>query len=216
MLLGHLVTQQGNTFFYLKSASQFTNLLVVAQKYGKSTIFCEDVDKITEGDRNSVLNDLLNTLDGVQTKNKNLKTIFTTNHEDNISEASRRPGRIDLVLYFGAPNKYTGLKILQSWCDSLDFQVFGDIDWALVKAKIPEDASGAVIAQIGKRVFRRIALTDGKIDTQDILAAIDSMAYHIELMNRERTKTKDGDEALKILFKLLAKEVRKEVYDMIE
>jgi Cdc6-like AAA superfamily ATPase len=60
--------------------------------------------KKTDGTPNTILQQLLNTLEGVD-EIKDVVSIFTTNHIDNFDSAFVRPGRIDKVISYSLPDE---------------------------------------------------------------------------------------------------------------
>lgn len=180
--IGEEAVKKQITFFYVKDASMFDKVLSFARNYEPAMIFLEDVDEITSGnDRDARMNMILNTLDGVQTKGRNITTIFTTNHENRINTALRRPGRIDLIVRFKNPTKDTCVKILSSFF--VDLPGGTSIDYEHIKTHLP-DVQGAVIAEIAKRAVK-LGQRKGKIDTDMVIASIASMDYQITFMKED-------------------------------
>lgn len=180
------VRENGMSFFYLKDSEAFDLLLERAKKYQPCIVFVEDIDEIASGEqRDSSMNKILNTLDGVQTKGNNLTVIFTTNHAQKINSALRRPGRIDIVIEFKNPNKATAQRIMQNYFEGLTGA--DKIDYTLVMADFP-DVQGAVVAEVCKRAVKLYKNT-GELSTDTVLASLASMSYQIELMNGTPDKT---------------------------
>ena len=192
MKVGKAATNIGTTFFYLKDTTQFSMTLEKAKQYSPALIFMEDIDEIGSGEeRNSRMNDLLNTLDGVQTKGSNLTVIFTTNHENRINKALRRPGRIDLIVKFALAQPETVGRIYQALFKNLPGA--DSLDIKLLIANTPH-IQGAVIAEIAKRA---IDMTEGKPLTDEIvLTAIDSIKHQIEFMDTDVENVETPQEKL--------------------
>ena len=184
MNIGVRAIEKGMSFFYVKSANLFTTVLGFAKNYEPCVIFLEDIDEIASGDnRDSKINDILNTLDGVQTKGRDILTIFTTNHKDQISPPLRRPGRIDLIVEFNNPNKTTVEKICRHYFEK--FNGSETLDYDIIVSKMP-DASGAVVAEICKRASK-LAARQNSISTDQIIAAITSMKSQVAFMKEPIT-----------------------------
>jgi hypothetical protein len=193
MQIGHVGKKKGLAFFYCKDATMFHELLNTAKNYQPCIIFMEDVDEIGSGtERDSRMNKILNTLDGVQTKNNNLTVIFTTNHEKRINPALRRPGRIDLVVNFQNPDAKSCAMIYQMYLEPL-METYGneDIDFAKL-AEHTGDVPGAVIAEIAKRAVK-LCSKRATCSMELCLSAVDSMKHHLELMNEDVEETKKQD-----------------------
>lgn len=154
MQVGLTAIEKGMTFFYVKNTDTISLCMSLIRRYAKkegAVLFCEDIDQKASGEeRTSDINELLNILDGVQGKGQNIKLLLTTNHETRIPKALRRPGRIDHVIYFENPKDDVPVQIIQKFCANL--KVDKKVDWNAVKVEIPENSSGSLIAEIGKRV----------------------------------------------------------------
>ena len=92
----------GWSFVYLKDPSLLAETLrmcVVVDRSGHGVIvFVEDIDQVTRGNRDSAMQDILNTLDGGDTKDMNVITLFTTNHIELIEPTFLRGKRIGSVI----------------------------------------------------------------------------------------------------------------------
>lgn len=178
--VGREANAKGMTFFYLKDPALFSETLQSAKQYAPSLLFLEDIDEIGSGEeRDNRMNDLLNTLDGVQTKGQNLTVIFTTNHENRINKAMRRPGRIDLVVKFKVCEKDTTKKIYEAILQKVPG--FEGLDLDKITEYTPS-VQGAVIAEICKRSIDS-AEEYGAITTEVVMTSIDSMKHQLEFMD---------------------------------
>lgn len=189
MRIGGQGITKGMAFFYCKDAAAFHILLKQAVNYQPCIVFLEDVDEIGAGEqRDADMNRILNTLDGVQTKGNDLTVIFTTNHENRINRALRRPGRIDLVLKFDNPNKDSVKKIYESYLLPLDTE--NNLNWSELVNYTP-DLPGSVIAEISKRAAK-LCNKQKACNDELVKTAVDSMAHHIALMNEPVATNKNG------------------------
>lgn len=190
MRVGRAGLDKAMAYFYCKDASVFHMLLAQAKNYQPAIVFLEDVDEIGAGEkRDADMNRILNTLDGVQTKGNNLTVIFTTNHETRINPALRRPGRIDLVVNFGNPDKAAVGKIFRTYLKELPESE--NLNYEELSNRTP-DCSGAVIAEIAKRAVK-LCKKRGTVNDELIKAAIDSMKHHLALMNDKVEEPKNGE-----------------------
>ncbi len=179
MLIGAHGRDKGMAFFYCKDATKFPELLAQAINYQPAIVFLEDVDEIASGnERDARMNNILNTVDGVQTKGSSLTVIFTTNHESKIAPALRRPGRIDLVVAFENPNKEAVALVYEKYMHEL--KGASKLDYAKLAEKTP-DCSGAVLAEIAKRAVK-LMKKRGEASNEYVTAAIESMKHHMKLM----------------------------------
>lgn len=176
------------TFVYCKNPSRFPYLLNLMKNYAPAIIFLEDIDSIGAGsERDSKMNDLLNTLDGIETKGQSLMTIFTTNNPKRINQALRRPGRIDLIVKFDLCEVPTIAKIYRKFFEHLPGGKVLSYD-ALAEAT--PRVQGAVIAEISKRAIDLADGTnDGEVTDAIIEASMVSMEYQIDFMKEDMEDT---------------------------
>lgn len=183
MLIADAALKHGLSFFYLKSTKAFGKCLSFAKRYEPAIVFVEDIDEIASGEqRDTAMNEILNTLDGVETKGRNLTVIFTTNHEKRINKALRRPGRIDLIVNFENPYPKTQENIMRKFFDTLNGGE--ELDYSLIIPKVP-NVQAAVIAEMAKRAVKMAKRHKDTITTERVLAAVASMEYQIQFMNED-------------------------------
>jgi transitional endoplasmic reticulum ATPase len=108
----------GWTFGYLddcREARDVKRALQYMVQYAPAVVFVEDIDRFVSGERTDAMNDVLNTIDGVDTKGKELILVATTNHYNLINEAFRRDGRIDSTVYIPAPDADAAARLVQKY-----------------------------------------------------------------------------------------------------
>lgn len=193
------------TFFYLQNSEMFKPMIPFIKNYQPCLIFCEDVDQISSGDRDSSMNDLLNQLDGNELKNVDCTFIFTTNNHDKIHPAMRRPGRIDQVVHFDYCDKESIAKIFKLHADGI--KGWEEVDYQEAASYVPEGLQGAVIAEMSRRAIKyALNLHDGVISTDRFKDACASMKSHIEFMKNDQKKEHTAEELLgHLLFKGMKK-----------
>ncbi len=201
MRLGEEAKALDMVFFYCKDASGFTDLLRIAAKnYSPCFIFMEDIDEVGSGeDRNEQINTLLNTLDGAETKGKDIKVLFTTNHHNRINPALRRPGRLDLIVRFENPTEETREKIYRVYLQGLEN--LEPLDYRKIASETP-DCSGAFVAEICKRASRLGELNNG-LNNEIVISAIDSIRDHLDLMS----EAVENEDELKKAIGIISKEM---------
>jgi AAA+ superfamily predicted ATPase len=207
------VENHGMSFFYLKDAKAFDILLNQCKKYQPCIIFLEDVDEIASGEqRDSSMNKILNTLDGVQTKGNDLTVIFTTNHPEKINTALRRPGRIDVMIKFENPDEEVRSQIYQVYFKGLKGEAM--LDYATLAKKTP-DVQGAVVAEIAQRAVK-LAKKQGTITDDIVESCIHSMSYQIALMNDQVDKPNKAEQFVKLFGELLGQRIAQGVWETEE
>lgn len=169
--IGRIANAEGQTFIYCKDRN-LSAVLDIAKHYQPSIVFVEDIDEMTSGERGTEVNDLLNTIDGIQTKGQGLTLIMTTNHKEKINQAFRRPGRIDVVLNFDLPNKKTVATMYSKFLGGakLDYDKLAELTPEVQGAVIKEIANRALLSVDAgetlseKHIETSIALTRMQID----------------------------------------------------
>lgn len=101
-----LAQEQGLTFVYISHANELSDALAFARHYQSPgcVVFCEDIDRALSGERTEAMDEILNTLDGIDSKNANLMVVLTSNDMSHIHPAMLRPGRIDHVIHVTPPD----------------------------------------------------------------------------------------------------------------
>lgn len=101
-----LAVDNGLTFITITRADELDDAINFAKLYGEpaAVLFCEDIDRAITGERSVKIDDILNTIDGIDSKRQNLITVLTSNHADNINPAMLRPGRLDAIIEVTAPD----------------------------------------------------------------------------------------------------------------
>lgn len=185
------------TFIYLKQAAQIAPALRLAELYAPAVLFTEDIDMVTSGERNADINEILNTIDGVDTKGKPIITILTTNNPEAISPALLRAGRIDTVVYMGAPDAPTAERFVRLYARD-------DDGHSLLKPEIDLTEAGHALAgfvpsfiseavQKAKRfaIHREGADIQGKVSTEDLVTAATAMKEHFKMVAGRKAETQE-------------------------
>lgn len=107
----------GWSFVYLKDPSLLAETLRMCKVVDRSghgvIVFVEDIDQVTRGNRDSAMQDILNTLDGGDTKDMNVITLFTTNHIELIEPTFLRGKRIGSVITMDCLDAETAEKFIR-------------------------------------------------------------------------------------------------------
>jgi transitional endoplasmic reticulum ATPase len=182
------------TFVYIPHAAELSKAIAFARQYQSPAcvIFCEDIDRAVTGERTVEMDDILNIIDGIDTKTANIITVLTSNHLESINPALLRPGRLDAVIEVTAPDAVAVAKLLRSYGGAaITPETNLDKAAAILQGNIP-----AVIAEVVKRAkLAELARTPvGEIVTnlseEAIIEAAESVKAHVELLDRranERT-----------------------------
>lgn len=105
----------GVTYLYIPRANELAEAIEFAKQYQSPAcvIFCEDVDRVLSGERDEDMDEILNLIDGIDTKNANIIVVVTTNDLNAIEPAMLRPGRLDAVIEVTAPDAKAVEKLLR-------------------------------------------------------------------------------------------------------
>jgi len=74
-----LAEENGWTFIYLDRVQSLDEAVIFARQYAPAVVFSEDIDRVMTGGRSIKVDDILNNVDGVDSKNTEVITVLTTN-----------------------------------------------------------------------------------------------------------------------------------------
>ena len=141
--------ESGVTFLYVTRADELADAINFARQYHDPAcvVFCEDIDRVMDGERDMEMDDILNVIDGIDTKSANIITVLTTNNLEGIHAAMLRPGRLDAVIDVRAPDREAVQRLLRVYGgDAVDRNADLSRVGLLLEGAIP-----AVIAEVVKR-----------------------------------------------------------------
>lgn len=205
MVAAKLAQDNGITFLYCARADELADAIEFAKQYQSpaSVVFCEDIDRSMSGDERTVeIDDILNILDGVDTKRDNIITILTTNHLGNINRAMLRPGRLDGILDYERPDAESAERLVRYYAGDA---VEADTDLTEVGEAL-RDQVPAVIEEAVKRakLFQMALIGRGEkvtnLSAEALLQSAKSMAKQIDLLKEHvPDKPPTVDRALRAL-----------------
>lgn len=188
--------KSGWTFIYLDDVRDLKWGLEMAAQYAPAVIFAEDIDRAIYGERSVSMDEVLNTLDGVDTKGVEVITVLTTNHIEKINPAMLRPGRLDTLVEVTPPDAKAAAKLVQLYArDLLEKKAqIGKISEALagkIPAVIREVVERAKIAAVSRE---KSAFIKGKVSEADLLTAIEAMENHISMLTVKKTANDNAEQ----------------------
>lgn len=182
-------SRRGMTVVYIEHVSELPHAIRFAGQLAGSegaVVFAEDVDRITDGERSVDIDTILNTLDGIDTKNLPIMTILTSNYVDRIYKGMVRPGRIDVALQIQPPDAYAAGKLVEMYLGNMlaenDPQI-GETLKGLIPAVIREVAERAKLSHISRT--GKVPLPRS-ITAEDVLRAASGMKNQISLLLTQR------------------------------
>jgi len=103
------------TFIMCSHPEEFGETLRLARNYQPCVVFQEDIDRLTSGGRTVQMDEILNIIDGIESKDSQIMVIVTTNAYDDINKAMLRAGRLDARINIPLPNAVTVGRLLRSY-----------------------------------------------------------------------------------------------------
>lgn len=188
--------EQGITYLYVTRADELADAIEFAKMYADPgcVIFCEDIDRAMEGDNSSrtvAIDDILNIIDGIDTKSANIITVLTTNNLENITPAMLRPGRLDAVINVLPPDAAAAEKLVRLYGGSAinaetDLTEVGERLSGVIPAVIAEVVKRAKLAQLSIQPSGTMVTN---ITPEALLIATTSMDAQLKLLYREEDKS---------------------------
>lgn len=192
----NLCMQNGWTFIYLKDVTKLSRAYAFAEKYQPAVIFSEDIDQVLKNSKNrdATINNILNEIDGIDTKGMEIITVLTTNHVNNITTAMLRPGRLDTVVSVRPPDIETIITLIKKYAgDILEENAKLDKSASLLQGEVP-----ALIREVVERSKLSAIRREGNLclKGEDIELIANSMKNHMQLLKpQEEDKRSDIEKA---------------------
>lgn len=179
-----IAVECGITYIYCARADELTEALEFARQYQSpaSVVFCEDIDRELDGERSVEMDDMLNLIDGIDTKHSKIITVLTSNAIENINAAMLRPGRLDAIIDVTPPDAEAVQKLIRSIAgdaleagtdlakagDALNGQIPAVISEVVKRAKIVQlrrQPKGTKVQKLGEAAILEAAVTmRGQLD----------------------------------------------------
>lgn len=184
--------KHGFTFLYLESVLDLKKGLQLASQYAPAIVFAEDIDRVLEGDRSLSMDEVLNIMDGCDTKGGEIITVFTTNRVENINPALLRMGRLDTLVEVKPPDAEAAIKLVKLYGRGLfdrdtDFTEVGRALAGRIPAFIREVTERAKIAAIYRLNGGNI---EGQVRTEDLLDSAEAMKNHAKMLEPKSKQIK--------------------------
>lgn len=208
-----LAVDNNITYVYCPRADELADAIEFGKQYQSPAcvIFCEDIDRTTNGSRTVAIDDLLNIIDGIDTKSSNIITVLTTNNLDGINPAMLRPGRLDAVIEVTPPDAGAVEKLLRYYgkgAIELDTDLTEAAqalaDQLAIPATIAEVVARAKLSQIAVQAPGTLVT---KISAQAITEASETMGAQLDLLRR-RSEEKHNEITIDTLIHNAASQAR--------
>lgn len=183
--LARLAVQNGWIFIYLKDPTLLAEALRMAKVIDKSghgtVVFTEDIDQVTRGERDSAMQDILNTLDGGDTKDMNVISLFTTNHINLIEPTFLRGKRIGTIISMTALDAKTAEKFIRESFKIGCYTISDDLT-EVCDFIGKHDIAPAFMAEIIEKVKSMMVLEDQcEVKAEYIKFSVESYLHQVEL-----------------------------------
>ena len=183
-VLAKKCARNGWTFLLIPNVDQLAQAVEFARRYQPCVIFSEDIDQALTGSRrDSKVNEILNVIDGIESKDTEIMVVLTTNHVERINAAMLRPGRLDAVIPVEPPDARAAIRLVEKYTGDLlrmhdleDLEAVGE----RLAGQIP-----AVIREVCERSkLTAIARTGDatEIYPADLLVAAEGMKQQMRLL----------------------------------
>ena len=185
--------------FYGAGVSKVKELFKLARKSAPCVLFIDEVDGIgkrtrggegggAESELNRFINRVLVEMDGFEPLD-NVVVVAATNHEDNIDEAMRRPGRFDMLVRLGLPTLPERQRLFDLYIDKVAHD--GRADTAAL-ARMTSGMSPADIANtVNKAASTAAEAHAEKVSADHFLRAIETHQLGGEVSSVKDLLTQD-------------------------
>lgn len=196
MVAAKVAVESGVTYIYIPKASELAEALEFAKQYSvpACVVFCEDVDREMSGERDETIDEVLNLIDGIDTKNHNIITVATTNELEKVEKAMLRPGRFDAVIEITTPNAKTAARLLRHYGgDTIDADTVLDEAGELLAGY-----NAAVVSEVVQRAkLSQLRLNEpgqrvSKLSQSALVEASRTMKTQLDLSKVDRPVTMAG------------------------
>jgi transitional endoplasmic reticulum ATPase len=179
-----IATDHGWTFIYVKDVRDLAHALRFAKNYAPAVVFAEDADRAVSGERTTSIDEILNTIDGVDTKSEEIITVLTTNHLEKINQAMLRPGRLDSVVIINPPDVKAAGRLIKLYgrgllAEDFNYEAAGEELAGRLPAIIRECVERAKAAAVDRLGTGDI---EGQVQADDVITAARAMKQQIELL----------------------------------
>lgn len=194
------------TFIYIEDSSQTKEALRLAEIYAPAVVFAEDIDRVVTDRSKDSVNAILNTLDGIDTKDKAIITVFTTNHLENINSTMMRAGRIDTCIIMDPLNEKTALRFINQFCKtkSGDNLMNPDSDYMIAAEALAGIVPAFANDIIQKAKEYRLNRQSPFVEPEMIVSAAETSRKHQEFAKPKRML--NGNERLGLALKTVVSE----------
>lgn len=200
-ITARICEDNGWTFIYLKDVRDLSSALIMAKQYSPCVIFAEDVNRAAGPERDSDVDAILNTVDGVDNKEDEIICVFTTNEPEQINKGLIRPGRTNKFIEMTTPDAEAIKKLVQLYARG---SLAGDVQWSAVSPALTGMIPASIQTVVQDARVSAMLRESDTVTTEDILDAAGAMKNHLALLNRDHAIESDEVAAARALGSALA------------
>ena len=218
LMIAKVAVQNKWTFMNVRPGDDIKRSLQFAQRYQPCVLFFEDIDSITNTDRDDKLNAILNTTDGILSKGAQVITILTTNHVENIHPAMLRPGRIDITIRLGELDEYAVGKLLQQYLNgdaaTLDVHAITEEAKIFTPAFMVEALKRTTLYALGRAQGGEIS----SISTDDVINSLRGLQSQFDLTRRDDYEGKASglDAMVQVWIDQITKQLTRQMFSRLK
>lgn len=178
--------ENGWTFIYIRTVEDLSDAIEYARQYQPAVVFGEDLDQVLDNnDRDEAVNEILNTIDGIDAKGTEIIVVLTTNNVQMINQAMLRPERLDAVIPVRAPDAKAVERLIRTFAkgkinENEDLSEVGKILDGFIPASIHEVVERSKLAAISRTG------DNANINANDLKVAANSMIEHLKLLTPQK------------------------------
>jgi len=203
------------TFISVRPGDSIVTALNFANRYAPAVVFFEDIDQETGSERTDLVNTVLNTMDGILSKDSKVMVIMTTNHPDKIQKGMLRTGRIDSMIEMGKLDAASMTELVRVCARDLEgnSMIDGDLDEEAI-FEAGKDYVPAFVVEAATKAKAYAHSRNGsngrlKISTEDVVEAMLELRPQWEMMTGgDERQPENVDTSLR---KLVTKEVNENI-----
>lgn len=211
-----IAVDNGITYLYVPRADELSHGIEFLMQYQSpaGVLFCEDIDRVVDGERTVEMDDILNIVDGIDTKTAKFIMVFTTNDMESINPAMIRPGRLDSVIEVTPPDGKAVEKLIRLYAKEAlpadaDLTMAGEALAGSIPAVVAEVVNRAKLVQI-KHTPRGQKITGLSEDA--IIEASITMKGQNDLLARLIAKDAEQPPTLDDMFRQMVTESAKGIW----
>lgn len=184
MLTAKEAIANGWTFIQARPGrDDLKEVLNTAQLYAPCVVWYEDIDIVAGGGDYKSISSLLDALDGVTNKGKEILAGFTTNYVEKLHKGVLRPGRLDAVIHVGGLDRDGFEKLVRVAVP--EKLLASDVDFDAVAGSfegfVPAFAKEAIDRAMRYSIARNHGVP-GMISTDDLVNAANGLRPQLQLM----------------------------------